>query len=228
MLHSCQRRRGGQPPPARRASCCTETGAAQPRAERPASPGPRPTVGAQWPNRVDAEASIAASPSIGHTRAHVDRNARPCTRLARFATTFVRNTSAIASSAASREESRWPAVSSGSPPRPLCQQTSRTNRRRASSVGTAPPCQAASSPQECAKPPVGKAESASCQIVQRPETHHSRPDPKSQERERARIESQLPASARRISGFGETRKLVACNRPPRPPVNGNVRLTSAI
>ena len=60
--------------------------------------------------------------------------------------------------AAARDRS-CAAAASGSTPRPACHSASRTNRRKASTSRTSPHCHAASSPPECAKPPVGKAES---------------------------------------------------------------------
>src|SRR5262245_4322640 len=99
-------------------------------------------------------------------RAHVSRNARPCVRLARFATRLTRKASARASSRGSADGSACAAEASGSRQWPACHSASRRNRRRSAGVRTSPCWVAASRPPEWTKLPVGSAESESWSINQ--------------------------------------------------------------
>src|SRR5258708_28354165 len=106
--------------------------------------------------------AVASDARPGKIRAQVEEKARPCVRLARFATWLARKASARASSAGSAAGWRKAARKSGSAPSPACQIASRAKRRKSL---TSPACWAASRPQECANPPVGNAESASCKSL---------------------------------------------------------------
>src|ERR1700730_5848250 len=107
-------------------------------------------------------------------RAAVESSARPCVRLARLATWLTRKASARLSSAGSAAGSSCAALTSGNALQPACQSASRRNRRSPSAEVTSRACTAASSPAECAKPPVGNAESANCKILQRASIVRSR------------------------------------------------------
>ena len=100
--------------------------------------------------------AVAYAPDFGR------KDARPWVRLARFATRLTRNASARASRRGRAVESACAAEASGSVACPACQSASCRKRRSSAAVRTSPCCAAASSPPECAKPPVGSAESESC------------------------------------------------------------------
>ena len=156
---------GGRRPRPGRAKTYTRRAAASSRAARRAA-----TVRRRKPERGGRSAAATRSSravidSPGQTLAHVAASARPCTQLARLETTLVRNTWQAWSSSSRRSGSMHAADASGRSPRPVCQSAERTNSARASGDATSPDCQAASRPPECAKPPVGNAESASCQTL---------------------------------------------------------------
>src|SRR5947207_614638 len=87
-------------------------------------------------------------------------------RLARFATALRRKASASSSNVSSRPGSRYAALTSGIEAYAACCTDARTKASRAPGLSISPWCQAASSPHECAKVPVGKAESTTCQASQ--------------------------------------------------------------
>ena len=114
---------------------------------------------------VPTRSSSAVIDSPGQILAHVAASARPCTQLARLETTLVREDVAgvvelletmriDACRGCERKEST-----------PGLPERERNEQRRGLGRRHFPDCQAASSPLECAKPPVGNAESASCQHV---------------------------------------------------------------
>ncbi len=96
-------------------------------------------------------------------RSTAARNALPCKRLARLATWLVVNASQSESNSASCSGESNAAVTNGSAARPSCSKLASRNKINSSRLRTSPCCHAASRPEECAKPPVGNAESTSCQ-----------------------------------------------------------------
>src|SRR4051812_16980650 len=118
-----------------------------------------PKTGAKWHRRRASRAwSRRAAISDGKILAHASRKARPCNRLARFATSLARNASARASRRASDSGCSCAADARGKLEWPASQSASRMNRRRS---GTSPCWNADSSPAEWTNPPVGSAESTS-------------------------------------------------------------------
>jgi len=75
------------------------------------------------------------------------------------------NTSQYPSSSLNLFGALYASLTNGSAARPSWRRLESTNPVSAVLLRTSPCCQAASSPAECANPPVGKAESANCQSV---------------------------------------------------------------
>ena len=159
---SCRQFRAAPRPPARRAPPYTGTPAAATAVAASARRTPRPITGPdgrgrrprarQRRRRADGQTAPPSPPAPAP--AHGSRGSprdwsetrRPADRARRISR--------------DRDGRHY---SSGSMPQPVCSRTAAAKASSAAAFGISRCCQAASSPPECAKPPVGKAESASCQ-----------------------------------------------------------------